>query len=224
MANTPLTPDDLRFFDRDDDFSIRWNRLPHWTQAGTVVFITWRTEDSMPQSVVRQWLSDRDDILRSHGINPQGDWRARVSALPLNHSLRIKWQLINRFDERLDDCHGACLLRRPDVATIVSDSLLKFDGDRYLLTDFCVMPNHIHLLAAFRTEELATQQIAGWKRFQARQINTLLDLNGAFWKHQSFDHLVRSECQFQHLRRYIANNGIHGHVPADEFTHWTREL
>lgn len=49
-------------------------------------------------------------------------------------------------------CHVACLLRQPVLAKIVADSLRHFDGDRYCLGDFVVMPNHVHLLVAFGSE------------------------------------------------------------------------
>jgi menaquinone-specific isochorismate synthase len=41
----------MRFFNPHDDVLITQRRLPHWGQDGAVVFITWRTHDSMPKSV-----------------------------------------------------------------------------------------------------------------------------------------------------------------------------
>jgi len=58
----------------------------------------------------------------------------------------------------LDSCHGRCLLKRPELATIVADSLLHFDGQRYRIGDFIVMPNHVHLLAVFRGAEAMKEQ------------------------------------------------------------------
>ncbi|MBN1853037.1 MAG: hypothetical protein JW829_09950 [Pirellulales bacterium] len=66
---------------------------------------------------------------------------------------RIQWKLTERWDAFLDECHGACLLKQADLARIVADSLFHFDSDRYLLTDFVVMPNHVHLMASFFDEE-----------------------------------------------------------------------
>ena len=42
----------MRFFDPNDELLITQRKLPHWAQAGSVVFITWRTADSMPSSTV----------------------------------------------------------------------------------------------------------------------------------------------------------------------------
>jgi hypothetical protein len=40
----------------------------------------------------------------------------------------------------LDSSHGRCLLKRPELARMVADSLLHFDGQRYRMGDFVVMP------------------------------------------------------------------------------------
>jgi len=61
----------MQTFDPDQEFSIVNRALPHWSQAGTITFITWRTWDSMPKKVVLAWLAERDAWLRKHGINPQ---------------------------------------------------------------------------------------------------------------------------------------------------------
>jgi type I restriction enzyme R subunit len=72
---------------------------------------------------------------------------ARLS-LPLQREFR---RLRDRAWHRaLDDCHGECLLRDPMNARIVADGLLHFDGKRYDLDTFIIMPNHVHLLVQFR--------------------------------------------------------------------------
>jgi putative transposase len=218
-----ISTDELRFFDRNDDFGVSFGRLPHWTQAGTVVFITWRTADSMPRDVIRQWVSARNKQLQECGLDPFSDWRSGLKSFPEARALAVKWQLIERFDEQLDGCCGACVLRDPRVAQCVAESLFKFDGERYLLTDFVVMPNHVHVLGAFPSEESLRQQVSGWKRFQARRINSLLGTSGPFWQVEDFDHLVRSEEQFEHYRRYIASNPTRAGLKEGQFLHWTRQ-
>jgi type I restriction enzyme R subunit len=74
-------------------------------------------------------------------------------------------QEFNRVREDfLDTCHGRCVLRRPELAKIVADSLLHFDGERYRMGDFVVMPNHVHLLASFPMEESMKLQCDSWLR------------------------------------------------------------
>lgn len=50
---------ELHFFDLDETAAILYRKLPHWSQAGVVCFITFRTDDSMPLEVVEGWHRDR---------------------------------------------------------------------------------------------------------------------------------------------------------------------
>jgi type I restriction enzyme R subunit len=124
----------------------------------------------------------------------------------------------------LDAGHGAAVLRNPDLAKIVGDSLLHFDGDRYLLTDYVVMPTHVHVLAAFLDEDAMLLQCESWKHFTATKINRLIGAKGRFWQEDDFDHLVRSELHFEHYRRYIAENGPQARLKKDEYLHFSKSL
>ncbi len=59
----------FRVFDPEEDVLVVERKLPHWAQPGTIAFITFRTWDSMPAPVIQQWLSERSDWLRGHGID-----------------------------------------------------------------------------------------------------------------------------------------------------------
>ena len=98
------------------------------------------------------------------------------------------------------------MLRRPELARIVADSLLYFDANRYRMGDFVVMPNHVHLLVVFGSEDALKGQCDSWLHFTAVQINRALGEKGKFWQQEPFDHLVRSPEQYDYLRQYIADN------------------
>ena len=57
-------------FDPDEEVRITSGKLPHWFQAGRLYFITYRADDSLPISVTKLWLRQRDDWLLRQGINP----------------------------------------------------------------------------------------------------------------------------------------------------------
>lgn len=139
-----VTRSKVQVFDPKQDVSIITRQLPHWSQAGTISFITWRTWDSLPKHVVQAWESDRDAWLVSQGITPSRAWQTVVQSLTPFQRIEYRRRLSERWNGQLDDCHGQCVLRRPELATILANSLLFFDGDRYELTDFIVMPNHVH--------------------------------------------------------------------------------
>lgn len=144
---------ELHFFNRSEDYSIFERKLPHWMQAGVLCFITFRTNDSMPSDVLHRWRDHRDSWLRTHHINPQAnDWRQRLGELGQGLQNEFHRTYSNKWHEELDSGHGACVLSNVELATIVGDSLGYADGDQYDLTDFVVMPNHVHLIAAFRSD------------------------------------------------------------------------
>ena len=90
---------------------------------------------------------------------------------------------------------------------------MHFDEQRYRMGDFVVMPNHVHMLAAFPSEEAMERQCISWMHYTARQINLAVASNGHFWSGDPFDHLVRSPEQYDYLRNYILDNpkraGLH---------------
>ena len=120
-------------------------------------------------------------------------------------------------EDFMDTCQGRCLLRCSELSTIVANSLLHFDGDRYRMGDFVIMPNHVHILAAFATEETMQEQCDSWLHYTAFRINQAIGEKGKFWQQEPFDHLVRSPEQYEYLRQYIANNPRKAGLTSGEF-------
>ena len=220
MTTLPAT---MRFFEPNDHVAIVRRQLPHWAQAGTVCFITWRTHDSMPANVLEEWLVARDRWLLQHGLaSSAADWQERLAQGDPRRVAEFHATFTARWEDALDSGHGECLLRRPDMAQIVSQSLLHFDGARYEMIEFVVMPNHVHLLATFPDAAAMLAQCEAWKHLTAAQINRQLRRAGRFWQQDAFDHLVRHAAQFVRLRNYIATNPVQARLQAGEFVHYSR--
>ena len=218
LTATLNTAMELHFFDPNTTAAILYRKLPHWSQAGVVCFITFRLHDSMPREVIDGWHQERGLWLRQNGINPnKPTWRDDLQALDHQHQLEFYSTFSTRWHDELDSCHGSCVLRNPENSKIVADSLLKFDGDRYWLTDFVVMPNHAHLLVVFPDDDSMLLQCEAWKRFTGRKINQRMAESGRFWQQDGFDHLVRSETQFEHFRRYISDNPRKARLKPGEY-------
>jgi putative transposase len=211
----------IQVFDPKQDYAITERRLPHWSQAGTISFLTWRTWDSLPAPVLQSWIAERDEWLKRHGIAPAAsDWEAKLKALGSAALREYQLHVSDRWNDHLDECHGACVLRQPELAKIVADSLAFFNGDRYEMTDFVVMPNHVHVLVAFPDENSMLRQCDSWKHFTALKINRALNRKGRLWQQDGFDHLVRSTEQFDCLRSYLENNPKRANLHARESIHW----
>lgn len=215
----------FHLFDHEADVAIVERKLPHWSQPGTVAFITWRTLDSMPAKVVQQWFVDRDRWLRDHAIDPgRPDWRELFWRLDSRVVAAFRGAFWNRWQDALDECRGQCVLRTPELAEIVEKSLVHFDMTRYQMLDFVVMPNHVHLMAAFPDEKGMLESCKSWKHYTATNINRWLKRHGRFWQQDGFDHLVRNEEQLAYLRRYIAENPAKARLAEGEFKHYSRPL
>lgn len=206
--------DYVHFLDLSQEVNVVERRLPHWSQPSVLSFITFRTWDSMPEDVLRVWLAEREEFLRH-----------QQSGIPTRAQPSSGQAILSeRWNANLDASHGACVLRHPDLARIVADSLEHFDGERYVLTDYVVMPNHVHVLAAFPDESIMLRQCESWKHFTATTINRRLGRSGRFWQQDGFDHLVRSPEQFEQLRCYLAENPRKARLQAGEYLHESKDL
>jgi putative transposase len=213
----------FEFFDPARVTRITAGTLPHWYQPGVTYFVTFRTDDSMPIAVADLWRRRRDDWLRRHAINPRASrWQAQLRNLPETQQDEFQNTFAREYLDYLDRGQGACVLKKPEMAKIVVDALRHFDGSRYLLGDLVIMPNHVHLLACLLGETDLEAQCYSWKKFTATRINRALAGRGRFWHEESFDHLVRSTEQFEHLRRYIADNPRKAALRENEYLHWRR--
>jgi putative transposase len=214
----------FELFDPSAEVSIREGAsLPHWYQAGVTYFVTIRTEDSVPQELVRSWHARRDNWLRRHGIDPTTlNWKTNLRK---NSELERAFhaEFTREFMKYLDRGYGACVLKQAPLAKIVADSLRHFDGQRYELGDFIVMPNHVHLLVCLLGETEIEAQCWSWKKYTATRINRALGQRGRFWQEESFDHLVRSPEQFEYLKRYIAENPLKAGLRPGECLYYVRK-
>jgi putative transposase len=210
-------------FDPAREWSNDEGERPHWIQAGTLVFITFGMADAIPKSVLELWEREKADWLARRGYTGSKRWVEVVPTLPEADRRAFQDEFQRKNDVEYDRCHGRCLLRQPELARIVADAIGHFDGDRYELGDFVVMPNHVHLLAAFRSEETMRTQGDSWMHYTARLINRRLGERGKLWRGEPFDHLVRSGEQYEYLRKYIAGNPLAAGLRDGEYLYRRRE-
>ena len=103
---------------------------------------------------------------------------------------------------------GGCLLKDPALASIVEDSLLHFQNVRYLLSAWCVMPNHVHVVVTPHHDHSLSTIVHSWKSYSAHEINRLLGRKGTVWQEEAFDHIVRDEKSMERFVRYIEDNPV----------------
>jgi hypothetical protein len=84
--------------------------------------------------------------------------------------------------ELLDRGWGEYWLRSKPIAQLVEDAFLEFDGTRYRLHAWTVIPNHAHVLFTVFSDNPLGSIVGSWKRFTARKANEFLGRSGAFGK------------------------------------------
>jgi REP element-mobilizing transposase RayT len=123
-------------------------------------------------------------------------------------ALRDRDQAFPRLDRQLDSGLGACWLKRPDIASMVEDALLHFDGKRYRLLAWCLMPNHAHVVIEIVTENSLSEIVGSWKSFTAKQANKIIKRSGAFWHADYFDRYMRDEDHLGQTIEYVESNPV----------------
>jgi menaquinone-specific isochorismate synthase len=134
---------------------------------------------------------------------------------------------------------------------IVVETLGHFDEERYRLGGYVVMPNHAHVLVQCLGETRLKGMGYSWKHYTARQINKVLanetkvareslrvssfgeprqsgsrqsGSRANFWQGETYDHIVRSQGQFEHYRRYLEQNPVKARLRADEYALFLPEV
>jgi hypothetical protein len=151
-------PKNFRPFDPKAEFRQKQRDLPHRAQKGCTYFVTWRTADAVPVPIMQQWLAERDAWLE---LNPKPWDEIKAAAYRRLFSRHI--------ERRLDQGHGACELAAADARETVTDALHHFDGKRYDLDAFVVMPNHVHVIVTPHDDHPLSVILQSWKGFTARE-------------------------------------------------------
>jgi REP element-mobilizing transposase RayT len=160
--------------------------LPHFDGIEIPQFITIHLADSIPKKVIKRWQEE----LKSLKYEQE------------------KILLQRRIERYLDHGYGEALLKNASVATMVQNSLLKFDGTRYRLFAWVVMPNHVHsLMTRFANYELP-DILHSLKSYTAHEANKILHRSGQFWIEDYFDRYMRNQEHFLKTVQYIENNPV----------------
>lgn len=183
------------FFSKYEEVDHVKGNLPHWRQEGKIYFVTFRTADSMPQEKLKEWQEELDA------------WKAKNTE-PLSPEQRKEYykRFPAKMQEYLDAAYGACYLKNNKIKNIVENALKYFDGERYVLDEFVVAPNHVHVLVQPKDGHELSDILHSWKSYTANEINEATGETGAFWQKESFDHLVRHEASLDKFREYIRNH------------------
>ncbi|WP_018970366.1 methionine synthase [Rubritalea marina] len=198
----PSSPADFKFFDEEQSIKKRQQHLPHWFQKGATYAVTFRLDDALPQSVIHAYRAEKDE-LQTRITKAIADSDEELTARLEQHK---DASYRSHIEESLDLGHGRAEMKDPEAAQIVADAIQHFDGDRYDLSAWCVMSNHVHLLITPREGHELSEILRSIKLFSARKLNEHAGTSGTLWKKEYYDHIVRDEEDFWNQYDYILSN------------------
>ncbi|GIK33384.1 MAG: hypothetical protein HND43_10275 [Armatimonadetes bacterium] len=169
--------------------------LPHWTQDGAIYHVVFRLRDSLPQEVQKGFEEERDRLLRQPNLSSE-------------EKRRLEHLVSDQVERYLDAGHGSCYMKQPAFADIVAEAIRHFDGDRYRLHAWAVMPNHVHAVVEPLPQNELAKILHSWKSFTAHEINKVLGREGEVWQKESYDHIVRNEGSYAKVVQYVLDNPV----------------
>ena len=178
--------------------------LPHVKHEGASYFATFRLADSLPKEVLLGFERERAERLRR-----LTDFAKRRETINDSEEEIVR-DLQRQIERYLDKGRGACHLARPDIAVLVRDTLGHFQGGRYLLQEWVVMPNHVHAILWPMPNYLLSDILKSWKQFISRRAKKILEMRDKepFWQTEFYDHWIRDEEEKARISRYIRNNPV----------------
>jgi len=194
------------FFNPYAPIAIHERNLPHWQQPGALVFLTWRLADSLPAPLLNAWQTERAAWLEK---NPP-PWDADTE-------IAYRQRFSARLEDWLDAGQGVCVLQEPHHSARVEAALRHFDGIRYALDSFVIMPNHVHLIVRLAEGHPLNTIIKSWKSFSARAINQACGTTGPLWQDGYWDRLIRDQVHLGRCRAYIQKNPTKANLSASAF-------
>ncbi len=164
-------------------------KFPH-REYKPLQFITYRLYDSVPQKLIDAWKEE-----------------LKVTEMTLSNDPRVEI-LRKRIDKYEDAGYGQCFLKDERIASMVIENLFHFNGIRYNVLRWCIMPNHVHVLIEVMEGWTLSTIMHGWRSYTAHQANKILERTGVFWMEEYFDRYIRDEKHLETVINYIDNNPV----------------
>ena len=184
--------------------SIYRRNLPHIQPLNTSLFLTFRLAGSLPKEVLARMAEERRLLQRSFDSSDLKS-ESRYKLLTRRHFAMLESWL----DKPKS---GPTWLADERVATVVSEALQFRDGKTYRLHAYSIMPNHVHVVFAPLAKDNEPQSLSSimhsLKRNTASRANRILRRSGRFWEHESFDHYIRNQTEFNRIIKYVLENPV----------------
>ncbi len=197
--------------------------LPHVKREGASYFVTFRLADSLPQAVLVEIQAEHARQLTAFYTQQEQAKKTCTVGPKFNALEQIERDHFRKVEDYLDKGAGASWLRHPDIAGLVANAMRLFNGERYLLKAWVVMPNHAHAVLWPTPNHTLSKIMQSWKSFTGREANKLLGRTGQpFWQPEPFDHWIRNDAEHFRCCRYVVHNPVKARLcSAPENWQWS---
>ena len=188
--------------------------LPHFLPDGYAYFVTIRLANTIPMQVYNEIKEKYNAELKR--INGYDNKEKKY-----DEYVTLQKYVFRKYERILDKADfGKKWLQDKRIAKIVRSALFYNDSKKYDLIAFTIMPNHVHIIIRPYKEEttesvelksrqyILTVIIGNIKSYTATMANRILNKRGAFWQHESYDHVIRDEKELMRIIEYILNNPV----------------
>jgi REP element-mobilizing transposase RayT len=175
----------------NDDLTIRNGTfLPHWEVADGIYFVTFRLADSLSSVMVNQLVQELS--------------KRNLTGNPKSRGKHLREFFLDRVDKKLDQHSGECHLQDDWIAEQMQGALQYFDGKRYRLFAWSIMPNHVHVVFQKEPDWKLAEIIHSWKSYVAHQVRGSVEM--PLWRPDYFEHLIRTVEQLERICSYVIHN------------------
>ena len=185
-------------------------KLPHIQPEEETFFITYRLVNSIPVTKLKEL--EELFIIRQKNV--------KTNKEKYNEHKRHFGLTDDYLDKSPNEPHW---LKEDAIASIVAESLHFCNQKFYKLWCYCIMPNHVHLvITTLKNAPPLYTIMQKHKRHTATTCNKALKRSGQFWTHESYDHIIRNEEEFNRIVWYVINNPVKaGFVKIWQDWKWT---
>ena len=113
---------------------------------------------------------------------------------------------VRKLYQALSQGKGSCVMNDSENAQLVVDNWRHFDGVKYELLAYVVMPNHVHVLIKVLGDWTLASIIHSWKSFTAKK--TSVPGYDSVWYRDYFDRYIRDDAHLNKAVHYILQNPV----------------
>ena len=167
--------------------------LPHFYAQDAIYDINFRLANTIPKSLSDEYYWTLKQEIKNKKTKKTSSLNTEI------------------MDDYLDRKPNKIDWLRNEKIRLETISSINFNNKKlYSVIAFCIMPNHVHLIInTFNYPYTPLGEILkSIKQFSGNQANKVLNRQGQFWQHESYDHIVKSRNELATRINYVKNNPV----------------